>query len=556
MKALTWDNFILDGWGKEIYMLKRIGLIIFIICFTLVACNSKSADQEDVDSNSEAKENVNKSGMPIVEEPETFSMFTGKVAQNAKADWNDIFIWNEYEDMTNINLEWEEIDFDALDEQRNLALGGGDLPDIFFWSQLPNTDIYRYGQQGTFIELNDLIDEYAPNLSKLMEEDPSIRKAITFPDGSIYTMPPIVDEDFTSFLITSRPWFNQDWLDELDMEVPETTDEFYEFLKAVKELDPAGNGDTVPYGGTSIDELVQYLSGAFGVANKGVNNGPVDLHPEKDEVRFYASTDEYKALLEYTNKLFEEGLIEENIFTIEWDQFLATAADEHYASMVFYDPIDLFGEEVGKAYESGTALEGPFGDQLFVKAFSTVTTAGSFAITKENPNPAAAVRWMDYFYSDEGAKFYFMGVEGETYEENEDGELEYMDRIKNPPEDSTFEQELAKELTWIGAEIGLIKEDYFNGSEVAPTSLEAADKIAPQVPEEIWPAFTYTEEENNTLNSIGQDIDKYVEEMRDKFIAGDVDFSEWDDYVEQIDKMGLDEYMEIKQTAYERYQDY
>src|SRR5699024_445365 len=182
MKAVTRDDFILDGWGKEIYMLKRIGLIIFSICFTLVACNSKTAGQEDVDSNSEAKENANKSGMPMVEEPETFSMFTGRVAQNAQAEWNDLVICNEDEVMTKLNLEWEGIDFDALDEQRNLALGGGDLPDIFFWSQLPNTDIYRYGQQGTFIELNDLIDEYAPNLSKLMEEDPSIRKAITFPD--------------------------------------------------------------------------------------------------------------------------------------------------------------------------------------------------------------------------------------------------------------------------------------------------------------------------------------------------------------------------------------
>src|SRR5699024_12516724 len=110
------------------------------------------------------------------------------------------------------------------------------------------------------------------------------------------------------------------------------------------------------------------------------------------------------------------------------------------------------------------------GDKLLDKAFSTVTSAGRFAITKQNPTRTAAVRWMDYFYSDERAKFYVMGVEGETYEENEDGELEYMDRIKNPPEDSTFEQELAKELTWIGAEIALIKEDYYNGSEVAPTS--------------------------------------------------------------------------------------
>src|SRR5699024_11476012 len=120
------------------------------------------------------------------------------------------------------------------------------------------------------------------------------------------------------------------------------------------------------------------------------------------------------------------------------------------------------GEKVGKDYKCGTALDEPFVDQLFVKAYQTLTNAESFDITKENPNPAAAVRWMDYFYSDEGAKFYFMCVEGETYEKNEDGELEYMDRIKNPPEDSTFEQELAKELTWIGAEIGLIKEDYIN----------------------------------------------------------------------------------------------
>src|SRR5699024_12261881 len=128
------------------------------------------------------------------------------------------------------------------------------------------------------------------------------------------------------------------------------------------------------------------------------------------------SMEDYNAVLEYRNKLFEEGLREERIFTIEWYQVLASAADEYYASMVFYDPIDLFGEEVGKAYESGTALEGSFGDQLFVKACSTVTTAGSFVITKEYLNLVAAVRWIDYLYSDEGAIFYFMGVEGEIYE--------------------------------------------------------------------------------------------------------------------------------------------
>src|SRR5699024_10618295 len=166
-----------------------------------------------------------------------------------------------------------------------------------------------------------------------------------------------------------------------------------------------------------------------------------------------------------------------------------------------------------------------------------------FRITNENPNPAAAVRWMDHFYSDEGAELYYMGVEGETYEKTDDGELDYIGDIKNPPEGETFNQQISKKLSWVGNEIGIIKKEYFHGSESSEAALEAADKIEPYVPE-IWPAFSYTEEENQILSSSGSDIDKYVDEMRDQFISGEVELSAWDDYVKIIEAMGLDEYME------------
>lgn len=60
------------------------------------------------------------------------------------------------------------------------------------------------------------------------------------------------------------------------------------------------------------------------------------------------------------------------------------------------------------------------------------------------------------------------------------------------------------------------------------------------------------EDENKKLQGFGADIEKYVEEMRDKFIADKEPFSKWDDYVKDLEKMGLDEYMEIKQKALER----
>src|SRR5699024_6196106 len=103
----------------------------------------------------------------------------------------------------------------------HLALGSGELPDAFFLAQLTNSDLLKYGDQGMFIPLNDLIDEYAPNLTALMDEDPSIRKAITFPDGNIYSMPALIEEDFLSLRLSARPWINEEWLDELDMDIPD-----------------------------------------------------------------------------------------------------------------------------------------------------------------------------------------------------------------------------------------------------------------------------------------------------------------------------------------------
>lgn len=529
--------------------INKIFLGLVVLMMLLTAC-SNNIEKEDEGVDQEALKNVNKTGFPIVKEPITLKMFTGKSAQNVKSDWNDILIWNKYSEMTNIKLDWEQqIQTDSLEEKRNLALAGGNLPDVFFLSAMPTLDIYKYGKQGTFVKLNDLIDQYAPNLKKLMEENPEIKKGITFPDGNIYSLPSLVSPDFVSVRVASRPWFSKEVLSEVGMEVPETTDEFYQFLKAAKE-----KTGKIPYGGTSMSELVSWLEGSFGVANRGVRNANIDVDPnDPNKVRFYTISDDYKALLEYVHKLNSEKLIEQNIFSIEWGQYLANAAEGKYASTVFYDPVELFGKEVGSDYESAAALKGPNGHQAFTKVAPMVSSIGSFIITSENPNPAATVRWMDYFYSDEGARLYYMGVEGETYEKTEDGKYEYTDKIKNPAEGLTMEQEIAKYLTWLGGVQGIIKQEYFQGSENAPASLEAAKKIEPYVPDEIWPAFLYTEKENKFLSSTGTDITKYVSEMTDKFISGDEPLSKWDEYVKTVEKMGLDQYMEIQQAAYDRY---
>src|SRR5699024_5992443 len=163
------------------------------------------------------------------------------------------------------------------------------------------------------------------------------------------------------------------------------------------------------------------------------------------------------------------------------------------------------------------------------------------------------VRWIDYFYSDEGSRMMYMGLEGETYQEK-DGEFVYNEEIK---ESNQPERQISDYLPWVGINPpGLLKERYYTGVETTKASKESAEKISPYIPDNLWPSFTYTKDERNVLASKGVDIEKYVEEMRDKFIAGTETLNDqtWKNYVQTLEEMGLEEYMETQNEAYRRYQ--
>lgn len=523
---------------------------ILLIGTTLLGACSNDTNNSDNTLSKDESETVAKENMPIVEEPINLNFIGGQDIRPAD-DWNDILVLNEYEDLTNVHIDWELIPSDSIEEKRNLRLGGGDLPDAFYHMGLSQKDLMKYGEQGVFIELSDLIEDYAPNLNALFEEHPEIKKSISMSDGGIYSFPSINDPDFTSMRMAAKPFVNRDWLDELDMDMPETTDEFYEYLTAVKEKDP-GNNEGIPYGSPDIDNLLSWLKGSFGVGNLGFANNYFDMDPDNnDELRFYPISDGYKEMLQYTNKLYEEGLIEQSIFSMELDQYLSNAADGKYGSTNWYGPELQFGEG-GAPLEGAPALEGPNGNKDYIGISDPVSSLGAFAITSENEHPAATVRWIDYFYGDEGSKLMLMGIEGETYEEMENGEVKYKDYIVDSDESLT--DELNKFTIWGGGFPLLFKEEYFFGAETTDQELEATDKLEPDTIETPLPQLPYTSEEMKILNSLGTDIEKYVNEMKDKFIEGQNSFDEWDQYVDTIEKMGLEEYMGIQQDAYERYQ--
>src|SRR5690606_19464873 len=139
----------------------------------------------------------------------SLEFFTGMAPTNSN-NFEETMVWREYKEKTNMDIKFTLIPFDSLNERRNLALAGGDYPDAFYSARLPAADLMRYGEQGTFIPLNDLIDQYAPNFKAVMEEYPDLKKGLTMPDENIYSFPAVYSPDFMSVLIGTPIWINQD----------------------------------------------------------------------------------------------------------------------------------------------------------------------------------------------------------------------------------------------------------------------------------------------------------------------------------------------------------
>lgn len=501
---------------------------------------------------SEAPSNLNKTGMPIVNEPINMTFFTGKSGTNGN-NFEETLVWSKYAEMSNINVNFDLVPFENLTEKRNLTLASGDYPDGFYTSRLTSADIAKYGAQGVFLKLDDLIDEYAPNFKALMDQYPMLRKGLTMPDGHIYSFPSFYDPTFPSMLIGTPLWVNQEWLEQLGMEEPTTIDEFYNYLVAVKETDLNGNGlnDEIPYSGTGIGALIDQLKGAWGLGNRGLAHKFVDIDPQTNEPRFFRTTEEYKEVLEFVHKLYSEGLLDEEIFTIKSSALYVKGQEGLLGSTIVPNPKTLMNQD---SFIGLGALEGPHGDNLYSHVKAPIVHVGAFVLTHKNENPEAAVRWMDHFFGEEGALFYFMGEEGVTYNKNADGTLDFTEEITNNPNGLTQDQALAKYVTWLGGSYpGYVQEHYFKGSESLPESIAAGEKAEPYMVEEIWNGFNYTEEETDFMSSVGKDIQDYITEMEAKFVNGSSSFAEWDSYISNIERMGLDRYMEVYTTAYERY---
>src|SRR5690606_3817922 len=144
-----------------------------------------------------------------VDEKITLSMFGPNVGV---AKWEDMKFFQEMEKKTNIAFKFNTPPNESFETQKNLLFASNELPDVFYAAALTNSDVTKYSEQGLLVPLEDLIDEYAPNIKAMLEQYPDIKKTITALDGHIYTLPAV---DRTLPWNIHPMWYNGDFLEAL-----------------------------------------------------------------------------------------------------------------------------------------------------------------------------------------------------------------------------------------------------------------------------------------------------------------------------------------------------
>ncbi len=535
-------------------------------CSMLAGCGgtpaSGNSDTNAPQGGSEAEKQsdtpsyVNKEGFPIVNEPITLK---GMVALNGNVkDWNEHPALKRMEELTGIHIEWECVPDSGFKEKRNLAFGADDLPDIVMRAKISSQDEMKYAANGQLAALDEYM-EYAPNLSALMEQDEAIARGITMPDGHIYSLPQL---NATEGNLIHHYWINKTWLDNLNLEEPTTIDELYDVLVAFRDNDPNQNGkkDEIPYcvvGKDYSHRMFYDLLGSWGFGVNGImdsdyNFSWLDIDPD-GKVRLIGREDKFKNMVEFMHKLWEEGLTDKESYAQDQTQVAAKVNADQVGFVARAQNTQWMGA-ASENYVQCPVLEGPFGDRALVNIEGNVQMTGVAVITSANKYPEATMRWLDYFYSEEGTVLCRLGIEGESYEVV-DGKYQLTDIIANNPDGKTTDQALGDYAIFGGGYLPQnITEKVALGAAVAPQTKAANDVVRDYVvPFSKVPRVKYSEEESIKLGTYAQDIVSYMNENVVKFITGERDLSEWDAYVEELNKMPVEDYIQINQAAYDRW---
>lgn len=527
--------------------------------------------------------------LPIIKDPAAFEEKYGKISMlfinnpERVVEVGELAMAQKWFEDTGVEFEWQSIPNEGAQEKINLMLASGDdLPDAFwnFGDGKSGNIVVQYADQDIFLPTEGLINDYMPNLKKILDDHPNYRAEITAPNGHTYGFPYI--EEMYGLVLTGGPLLiNKTWLDQVGKEVPTTVDEWVDCLKAFRDggdLNGNGEADEIPmaswFGAT--DSFGSYnmfyrFTGAFGCADSycGGNAYADHLRLIDGKVTFTAMDEAFRKTAEFFNMLYNENLI--------WNgSFEADESASYKTSLIKEDVarIGCFGTwtdqeitnlDVHDEYVPLPRLEGEAGKIGFLNNYSELQDSSDTAITTTCKFPHVIARFVDYMVGDPAISVQSnWGAEGYNYVKDENGILRtpldeqgrYVPSHEGADYD-TFGKARSNSTTARGSMI-VLDEYYETVAGYAYDAVQLLEWQKVNGKDEVMaeydaiPRVMMTVDELTRLAQIQPTVSDIVDRYINTWITGGVTDDNWNAYLGELEAAGVNDVVALYQTAVDR----
>jgi putative aldouronate transport system substrate-binding protein len=474
---------------------------------------------------------------------------------------------------TGINLE---IEYGGLESQEriNILLNTGTYPDIVI-SNLSKNDLLYYASQGIFIPLNKYDPLSFPNIGDGFTRYPWVAQNLSDANGNLYSLP-TVNECIQCVYSNGRFWFYNPWIRETGRKVPDTLDEYRDYLKFVKatDLNKNGRNDEIPlaFAAGDLNNVVAFFANAYlPFAGTAVENTNV-----VDQYR----DPRFREALKFMNSLYKEGLILTDSFTMTGDQLRALITSETpVLGAAGTSWINAYAIPLTPRFPEWMMqmpLAGPGGVRYAGNGAPWGQGYPRYMITDKCKNPELAIALYDYFLDFSVSLDSWAGPKGIGWADPDPG-------ARSMAGTATYKKLLTEETVPINSYWGQAAPSMTNANRMqqladvenmakylttGDTSLapsmaanasfldymfitKAEEQVKWAKPDSIFlPPLSLSDADNARVSDINAVLNSYRNKALTEFITGITDINSdaaWNTYIAELDRLGAGELISIQQ---------
>ena len=489
---------------------------------------------------------------------------------NTESEPNNRTIFKRLQEQTNVEIDWTAIPSDQWADKISLNMSDPNkLTDFVFSAGFSDSNLLKYGEFGAIIPLEEYIDNYMPNLKSVFDKYPEYRVMCTDVNGHIWSLPWIEQlgsEKTAIQTVGDMSFINKKWLDYLDLEIPETVDEFEEVLIAFRdhasELQKEFNIDGAIIPMSCIvndgDQDPAILINGFGEGYGDADRGRHIAVTDDQEVICAATQEGWKKGIEWLNKLYEEKLIDPEAFTQEWSTYVAKGKSGRYGVCFSWDVGNIDNLKDWVPLPALTADTRNITPQN--GSYTSGFDRGRCVVTSVAENPALVCAWLDQMYAPIQSPQNNWG----TYGEDDDFDIFEMstndqggEMLKHAPLGDASPVEV-REAESVGGPLAILDE-YYDVYVTCPDDAQyrldwIKDIYTPDMHTKyVYPNLFMSREDTEKLSNLQADIEKTINRHKADWIMNGFTDSDWEKFKDDLDAYGLEEYLGLFQKYLDAY---